>query len=139
MQIGNEVAEETQCLPLRRQISGLSLTLIGRERKQPGIKLTIGPPISAGFYYDVDFGDHPFDASHLAKLEEKIAALARAKQPFIRRVVSKEEALSFFRKRGNNYKVALIEPLEEGNITFYEQGNLIDLCHIVALLRRLSS
>jgi threonyl-tRNA synthetase len=90
----------------------------------PDAKFGIGPPIENGFYYDIDFGDEEFGLDHLEKVEEKMIELARNKSEFTRREVTKEEALDFYKKRGNEYKVDLISDLEDGTITFYEQGHL---------------
>lgn len=94
----------------------------------PGIKLGIGPPIASGFYYDIDFQDHTFDAGHLPKIEEKMIELARQNNHYQRLVVTKAAAINFFEKKGDPYKLELISELEEGNITFYKQGNFTDLC-----------
>ncbi|PKD44560.1 threonine--tRNA ligase [Rhodohalobacter barkolensis] len=94
----------------------------------PDAKFGIGPPIENGFYYDIDFGDESFGQDHLSKVEDKMIELARNKSEFKRRDVSKEEALEFYKERGNEYKVDLIEDLEDGTITFYEQGSFTDLC-----------
>jgi threonyl-tRNA synthetase len=98
------------------------------EQFYPNIKLGIGPPIANGFYYDIDFGDHDFDASHLPKIEEKMMELARQNNLYQRLVVSKDAAISFFEKKGDPYKLELISELEDGHITFYKQGNFTDLC-----------
>ncbi len=94
----------------------------------PDAKFGIGPPIENGFYYDIDFGAESFGQDQLPKVEKKMIELARNKSEFRRREVSKEEALEFYKNRGNEYKVDLIEELEDGTITFYEQGNFTDLC-----------
>lgn len=94
----------------------------------PEAKFGIGPPIESGFYYDIDFGDKQITQEDLPKIEKKFIEMARKKSNFERRNVSKEEALSFYRERGNEYKVDLIEDLEDGTITFYEQGDFTDLC-----------
>lgn len=94
----------------------------------PGIKLGIGPPIASGFYYDIDFQEHTFDAGHLSKIEEKMIELARQNNHYQRLVVTKAAAINFFEKKGDPYKLELISELEEGNITFYKQGNFTDLC-----------
>ncbi|MBR9998936.1 MAG: threonine--tRNA ligase [Cyclobacteriaceae bacterium] len=98
------------------------------EALYPGIKFGIGPPIDQGFYYDVDFGDQEFDAADLEKIEEKMLEIARNKNLYIRRDVSKKEALEYFRKKGDEYKLELIAELEDGTISFYHSGNFIDLC-----------
>jgi len=94
----------------------------------PDAKFGIGPPIENGFYYDIDFGDKTVGKDDLPEIEEKMVELARNKSEFKRREVSKEEALSFYKEKGNEYKVDLIEDLEDGSITFYEQGEFTDLC-----------
>jgi len=94
----------------------------------PEAKFGIGPPIEEGFYYDIDFGDKSVGQGDLDKIENKIIEMARKKSEFKRRKVSKEEALSFYRDKDNEYKVDLIEDLEEGTITFYTQGEFTDLC-----------
>jgi len=98
------------------------------EALYPGIKLGIGPPIENGYYYDIDFGDINFDGSELEKVEKKILELAREKNEFIRKEVSKKDAISYFTKKEDEYKLELLNDLEDGTITFYEQGNFTDLC-----------
>ncbi len=98
------------------------------ESLYPGVKFGIGPPIENGFYYDVDLGDLPFGDDDLAKVEGKMIELARKNNVFSRRAVSKTEALDFFTKKGDPYKIELIGNLEDGSITFYEQGAFTDLC-----------
>ncbi len=98
------------------------------EALYPGIKLGIGPSIENGFYYDIDFGDYDFDGSELAKMEKKMLELAREKKTYIRKEVSKKEALDYFTKKGDEYKLELISELEDGTITFYELGEFTDLC-----------
>ncbi len=94
----------------------------------PGIKLAIGPPIANGFYYDVDFMEHSFTEKDLERVEAKMKELAKEKMPFIRKEVSKQEALNYFTEKQDPYKLELISALEDGNITFYSQGNFTDLC-----------
>jgi threonyl-tRNA synthetase len=94
----------------------------------PNAKFGIGPPVENGFYYDIDFGERSFGQDELEKVEQKMIELARNKSTFKKRDVSKKEALDFYEKRSNEYKVDLIEELEDGTITFYEQGNFTDLC-----------
>ena len=98
------------------------------EALYPGIKLGIGPPIENGFYYDVDTGDKPLTAADLPKIEQKMLELARNKSEYRRREVSKADAVKYFTEKGDEYKLELIEGLEDGQITFYEQGNFTDLC-----------
>ena len=92
------------------------------------IKFGIGPPIENGFYYDVDFGKNEFKEEDKVKLENKILELAKQKSEFFREEVSKENALKYFNDKGDNYKIDLINELNDGEITFYKQGNFIDLC-----------
>jgi len=94
----------------------------------PSAKFGIGPPIENGFYYDVDFGDHTLQQEDLRALEKKFLELARQKNKFLRTSISKLDAITHYQKIGNEYKVDLIEGLEDGQITFYEQGNFTDLC-----------
>ncbi len=98
------------------------------EALYPGIKFGIGPPVDTGFYYDVDFGDQKFDAADIAKVEQKMRELAKQKNSYVRKEVPKEDAISYFRKKGDEYKLELLDELEDGTITFYEQGNFTDLC-----------
>lgn len=94
----------------------------------PGIKLAIGPPIENGFYYDIDFGDYTIAEKDLAKVEEKMLEIAKGKFNFCRKEVTKDEALAYFRAKGDPYKEELISELQDGSITFYTQGNFTDLC-----------
>src|SRR5690606_20647697 len=98
------------------------------EALYPGIKLTIGPAIDNGFYYDVDFGDLAFSDKELKTVENKMLEFAREKFEFSMREASKEEALNYYSKQGNEYKVELIENLEDGTITFCDHANFTDLC-----------
>ncbi len=98
------------------------------EAIYPGIKLAIGPPIENGFYYDVDFGQHTFSQEDFPKVEKMMLELARQKNAYIRKEVSKEEAVRYFTEKGDPYKLELIEGLSDGDITFYTQGNFTDLC-----------
>ena len=98
------------------------------EALYPGVKLGIGPPIENGFYYDVDFGDQEFDAENLNIIEDKMLELAREKNEYKRIDVSKADAVKYFEEKDDEYKLELIEGLEDGQITFYEQGNFTDLC-----------
>jgi len=94
----------------------------------PGIKLGIGPAIEQGFYYDIDFGDTEFDGADLDKVEKKMLELAQRKDIFERSDVSKKDALEYFTKKGDEYKLELISNLEDGTITFYKLGEFVDLC-----------
>ncbi len=98
------------------------------EALHPQTKFGIGPPIERGFYYDVDTGDYTLTPEDLVKLEKKIIELARQKNPYIRREVSKDEAVAYYQEKNDEYKLELLEGLEDGSITFYTQGNFTDLC-----------
>lgn len=99
------------------------------EALYPGTKFGIGPSIEHGFYYDVDFGEHQnFDHSHLEKIEAKMLELAREKNEYKRSEVSKADAIAYFKEKNDEYKLDLLEGLEDGSITFYQQGNFTDLC-----------
>ena len=98
------------------------------ESFYPGIKLAIGPAIENGFYYDVDFMDYDFSEKDLAKVEQKMKELAKQKLQFVRKEVSKAEALAYFEEKNDPYKLELINELPDGEITFYTQGNFTDLC-----------
>ncbi len=98
------------------------------EALHPGIKFGIGPPIENGFYYDVDTGDKPLTAADLPALEQKVLELARKKSEFVRTEVSKADAIQYFTEKKDEYKLELIDGLEDGSITFYQQGNFVDLC-----------
>ena len=98
------------------------------EALYPGVKFGIGPPIENGFYYDVDLGEKTFGEDDLAKVETKMIELARKNSVFIRKDVSKADAIEFFQKKGDPYKLELLQGLADGSITFYEQGNFTDLC-----------
>ncbi len=97
------------------------------ESLYPGIKFGIGPSIESGFYYDVD-SPTPITEADLQKIEKKMEELARTKEPVVRREVPKEEALATFKAKGDQYKVELIEALEDGTISFYSNGAFTDLC-----------
>jgi threonyl-tRNA synthetase len=99
------------------------------EALYPGIKLGIGPSIENGFYYDVDLPEGSvISDSEFPKIETKMKELAQQKNEYVRKEVTKQEALDFFTKKGDEYKIELISELEDGTITFYEQGNFTDLC-----------
>ncbi|MCU0317990.1 MAG: threonine--tRNA ligase [Amoebophilaceae bacterium] len=98
------------------------------EALYPGIRLGIGPAIDRGFYYDVDFGQQVFDATHLEKLEAKMLDLARQQNPYLRIEVSKREAIEYFLAKGGTYKLDILERLVDEQVTFYRQGAFTDLC-----------
>ena len=94
----------------------------------PGVKLTIGPAINNGFYYDVDLGNHKISESDFEKIETRMIEICREKHDFKLRPVSKKEALEFYKQESNNYKIELINDLNDGEITFCDHSNFSDLC-----------
>ncbi|MDW7694005.1 threonine--tRNA ligase [Flammeovirgaceae bacterium SG7u.111] len=98
------------------------------EALYPGIKLGIGPAIETGFYYDIDFGDHEISADDFPKIEAKMLELARQKNQYEREEISKDKALTYFKDKDDEYKLDLLDGLEDGSITFYKQGGFTDLC-----------
>ena len=98
------------------------------EKLYPGVKLTIGPAIENGFYYDVDTGDETIHEADFKKIENKFLELAREKADFNLREVSKADALKKYKEEENEYKVELIENLNDGEITFCDHSDFTDLC-----------
>nr|WP_299175823.1 threonine--tRNA ligase [uncultured Allomuricauda sp.] len=98
------------------------------EELYPGIKLTIGPAIENGFYYDVDFGEQSISEKDFPAIEKKTLEIARGKHDYKMRSVTKAEALSYYKAQDNQYKVELIENLEDGTITFCDHSTFTDLC-----------
>ena len=98
------------------------------ESLYPGVKFGIGPPISNGFYYDIDFVDYDVSGIDLSKIEEKFLSLSRENLEFKRSEVSKKDAVSYFKEKGDDLKLDLIKDLDDGEISFYKQGNFTDLC-----------
>jgi len=98
------------------------------ENIYPGVKFGIGPPIDNGFYYDIDFNKYDTSKIDLDRIENKMLELSKQKSEFIREEVSKSSAIKFFKKKDDNLKLDLIKDLNDGEITFYKQGNFIDLC-----------
>ncbi len=99
------------------------------ETLYPGTKFGIGPAIEQGFYYDIDLpGGKVLTDADLPKIEHKMKELASRKEVYTRREVSKKEAMDYFGKKGDEYKLELIDELEDGTISFYSQGNFTDLC-----------
>ena len=98
------------------------------ESMYPGVKFGIGPPISNGFYYDIDFVNYDISDINLSKIERKFIELSKKNLDFKRSEVTKKYAIDFFKKKGDNYKLELIKELKDGEISFYEQGNFTDLC-----------
>ncbi len=98
------------------------------EALYPGTKFGIGPTIENGFYYDIDTGDTVIKDSDLPKIEKKFKELASQKLEYVRSEVPKAEALDYFTQKDDEYKLELISELEDGTISFYKQGNFVDLC-----------
>lgn len=98
------------------------------ESIYPGTKFGIGPPIENGFYYDIDLGDKQISPEDFKQIEDKMLELARKANKYERKAVSKKDAIAYFKEKGDEYKLDLLEGLEDGNITFYSQGNFTDLC-----------
>jgi threonyl-tRNA synthetase len=98
------------------------------EAIYPGVKFGIGPPIENGYYYDVDLGDRALTPDELPAIEAKMLELARLKNEYVRKNVSKAEAIEYFTGKGDEYKIELLQDLTDGEITFYQQGNFVDLC-----------
>ena len=98
------------------------------EALYPGVKFGVGPAVETGFYYDVDLGDNTIGESDLKQIEDKMLQLAKSKETFERKEVSKAEALEYFKEKGDPYKCELIDALEDGHITFYTNGAFTDLC-----------
>ena len=98
------------------------------ESLYPGVKFWVGPPVDNGFYYDVDLGDRSITEEDLRKLEVKMAELAKQSNPYIRKPISKDEAVAYFSEKGDEYKLDLLQGLQDGEITFYTQGSFTDLC-----------
>ena len=98
------------------------------ELLYPGVKFGIGPSIETGFYYDIDFLDYTISSDDFQKIEDKMRELVASKHQIVRKEVSKAEALEYFTRKGDEYKMELIQDLEDGTITFYQSGDFIDLC-----------
>jgi threonyl-tRNA synthetase len=94
----------------------------------PGTKFGIGPAIETGFYYDIDMGDHSLTADDLARIEKKMGELSGRDVPYRREVKPWEDAVAYFRTKGDQYKLELLDGLKGEEITFYHQGNFTDLC-----------
>jgi threonyl-tRNA synthetase len=98
------------------------------EELYPGIKLGTGPAIENGFYYDVDFGEYSFTDKDFKKVEQKMQELAKKGFENVPKEVSKKDAISYFKQKGDGYKLEILDGLEDGTITFYETGQFTDLC-----------
>jgi threonyl-tRNA synthetase len=142
--VNNEVVDATRALPGDCTLSLLTwndaegkttmwhssahLMAEAIEFLYPGVKLAIGPAITQGFYYDIDFLEYTIVEKDLEKIEQKMRELAKEKLTFERKEISKADALAYFTEKEDPYKLELIENLEDGQITFYTQGNFTDLC-----------
>lgn len=98
------------------------------ESQFPGVKFWVGPPVENGFYYDMDLGDRKLSEEDLAAIEKKMSELAKQGNTYIRKEISKKDAIKYFEDKGDEYKLDLLQNLEDGNITFYTQGAFTDLC-----------
>jgi len=94
----------------------------------PGVKFGYGPPGEKGFYYDIDLGDQQIGEEDLRKIEQKMLELAKQNEVFERKAVAKAEAIKYFTDKGDQYKLEIIDRLEDGQISFYTQGGFTDLC-----------
>lgn len=94
----------------------------------PGVKFWVGPALEKGFYYDMDLGDRKMNEEDLAILEKKMNELAKKNSPYQRKEISKQDAVSYFSEKGDEYKLDLLQNLEDGGITLYSQGEFTDLC-----------
>lgn len=99
------------------------------EALYPGTKFGIGPPIENGFYYDIDMGDHTLTGEDLVQIEKTMVELGARDVPYIREEKNWDDAVAYFRKKGDPYKLELLEDLKGQTITFYQQGNFTDLCY----------
>ena len=98
------------------------------EALYPNVKFWVGPPLEAGFYYDVDLNGEVLTPADFEKIEAKMLELARLNSVFIRKEISKADAITYFTDKDDSYKLDLLERLDDGNITLYTQGNFTDLC-----------
>lgn len=94
----------------------------------PGVKFWVGPALEKGFYYDMDLGDRKMNEEDLLLLEKKMNELAKKNNPYQRKEISKADAVKYFSDKGDEYKLDLLQNLEDGGITFYSQGGFTDLC-----------
>lgn len=98
------------------------------EAQFPGVKFWVGPPVEHGFYYDMDLGDRKITEEDLVVIEKKMSELAKQGNEYVRKEISKADAIKYFEEKGDEYKLDLLEHLEDGHITFYTQGGFTDLC-----------
>lgn len=98
------------------------------ESIYPGVKFWVGPPLDRGFYYDMDLGGRQLTDEDVKKIEKKMNELARQSNPYLRKEISKKDAVDYFTEKSDEYKLDLLQNLNDGEITFYSQGNFTDLC-----------
>ena len=98
------------------------------ETTFPGVKFWVGPAIDRGFYYDMDLGGRQISEDELSSLEKKMDELAKKNSEYIRKEISKSDAVAYFTEKGDEYKLDLLSGLQDGEITFYTQGDFTDLC-----------
>lgn len=98
------------------------------ESMYPGVKFWVGPALDQGFYYDMDLGDHKISEEDVEKIEAKMNELAKQNNVYIRTEMSKSDAVNYFFEKNDEYKLDLLHNLEDGSITFYQQGQFTDLC-----------
>jgi threonyl-tRNA synthetase len=98
------------------------------ESMFPGVKFWVGPSVERGFYYDMDLGDKHISEDDLKSLELKMSELSKQSNPYLRKEISKSDALQYFSEKGDEYKLDLLQGLQDGEITFYTQGSFTDLC-----------
>ncbi|MBN8675751.1 MAG: threonine--tRNA ligase [Chitinophagales bacterium] len=98
------------------------------ESMYPGVKFWVGPPVENGFYYDMDLGNKKMSEEDLVILEKKMNELAKKNSQYIRKEISKADAVQYFTEKGDEYKLDLLGNLQDGEITFYTQGEFTDLC-----------
>lgn len=98
------------------------------EATFPGVKFWVGPPLENGFYYDMDLGEQEISDADLERLEKKMKELAAQNNPFVRQDILKADAIQYFEEKGDEYKLDLLQNLEDGNISLYSQGKFTDLC-----------
>ncbi|HET9434793.1 MAG TPA: threonine--tRNA ligase, partial [Chitinophagaceae bacterium] len=94
----------------------------------PGVKFWVGPPVENGFYYDMDLGDKKISEEDLVAIEKKMNELAKKNNKYVRKEIPKADAVKYFSDKGDEYKLDLLQNLNDGEITFYTQGNFTDLC-----------
>ncbi len=109
--------------------SSAHLMAAATEELFPGVKFGIGPPVETGYYYDLDLGEHTLVAEDLQKIEDRMRELAAKDDPYIREEKPWEDAVAYFKKKGDQYKLELLEELKGQTISFYHSGKFTDLCY----------